>query len=110
MKKQMNVSELVHKAMLTGLGLASYTGDAIKKSAQELASRSNMSEEEGRRLLKDLQKRSMQAEKALEKKVESVVHDVLGRLNLQVIPKGAAKAAKASRKRAGKSSHHAGNS
>ena len=52
--------------MLCGLGLASLTKDAIQKSADDLVKQSKISEEEGRRLVKDLQRHSAQAQKALE--------------------------------------------
>jgi polyhydroxyalkanoate synthesis regulator phasin len=103
------MGDLISKALLTGLGLASLTKDAIRKTAEDVASRSNLSEAEGRRLVKDLQKRSAEAQKALEKKVEAVVHDVLGRFNLTTIPKtdGPAKRAKPAAKRAAKSARRA---
>jgi polyhydroxyalkanoate synthesis regulator phasin len=93
------MGDIISKALLTGLGLASLTKDAIEKTVSDIASRSNLSEAEGRRLVKDLQKRSGEAQKALEEKVESVVHDVLERFHLTTIPKKApAKRAKSSRK------------
>jgi polyhydroxyalkanoate synthesis regulator phasin len=103
------MGDLISKALLTGLGLASLTTEAIKKTAEDLASRSNLSEEEGRRLFKELQKRSGEAQKALEKKVEKVVHEVLGKLNLTTIPKAqqAAKSAKAKASRPAKRSRSA---
>jgi len=103
------MGDLISKALLTGLGLASLTTEAIKKTAEDLASRSNLSEEEGRRLFKDLQKRSGEAQKALEKKVEKVVHQVLGKLNLTTIPKAspAAKSAKPQARRPAKRTRRA---
>jgi polyhydroxyalkanoate synthesis regulator phasin len=104
------MADLISKALLTGLGLASLTKDAIKKTAEDLASRSNMSEEEGRRLVKDLQRRSSEAQKALEAKVEKVVHQVLGKLNLMTAPKAkrGGKSAKSRAKRPAKGSRRAG--
>ncbi len=95
------MSDIISRALLCGLGLANLTKDAIQKTAEELVDQSKLTEEEGRRLIKDLQRRSVQAEKALEKKVETAVHKVLKNLNLQVIhdrPKAAGK------KKAGKKS------
>jgi polyhydroxyalkanoate synthesis regulator phasin len=97
------LSDLISRALLSGLGLASLTKDAIKKTAEDLVDQSKLSEEEGRKLVEDLQRRSTQAQKALEKKIESSVHKVLKKLNLAIIhdpPKGAKASGK---KRAGKS-------
>jgi polyhydroxyalkanoate synthesis regulator phasin len=95
------VSDIISRALLCGLGLANLTKDAIQKTAEELVDQSKISEEEGRKLVKDLQRRSVQAEKALEKKVETAVHKVLKNLNLQVVhkhPKAAAKKKHAKKK------------
>jgi len=79
------MSDLISRALLSGLGLASLTKDAIKKTAEDLVDSSKLSEEEGRKLVEDLQRRSTQAQKALEKKIESSVHKVLKKLNLAII-------------------------
>jgi len=97
------VSDLINRALLCGLGLANLTKDAIKKTAEELVDQSKISEEEGRKLVKDLQRRSAQAEKALEKKVETTVHKVLKSLNLAIIHERPGGGRAAGKKRAGKS-------
>jgi len=76
------MSDLVSKTLLSGLGLASLTKDAIAKMATDLAKNANLSEEEGRRVVKHLQKRSAHLEKALEETVETAVHKVVKKLNL----------------------------
>jgi len=92
------LSDLISRALLCGLGLASLTKDAIRKTAEDLVDQSKLSEEEGRRLVKELQRRSTQAQKALEKKVEIAVHKVLKNFNLEII-KDRPKEAKAAVKR-----------
>ena len=57
------MSDLISRALLSGLGLASLTKDAIKKTAEDLVDSSKLSEEEGRKLVEDLQRRSTQAQK-----------------------------------------------
>jgi polyhydroxyalkanoate synthesis regulator phasin len=94
------MSDVFTKALLSGLGLASLTKDAIKKTVEDLVDKSKISEEEGRRLVKDFQRRSAQTQKDVEKKVKTAVNKVLKNLNLTIVsdrPKGAG------RKRAGKS-------
>jgi len=101
------MSDLISRALLCGLGLASLTKDAIRKTAEDLVDQSKISEEEGRRLVKDLQRRSTQAQKALDKKIKTAVNKVLKNMNLALVsdrPKGA----KAAGKRARKSRRRAG--
>ena len=79
------MSDLISKALLSGLGLASLTRDAIQKTAEDLVKRSNLSEEEGKRLVKHLHQRSAKAQKAFEKKIESAVNKALNKLNLEIV-------------------------
>jgi polyhydroxyalkanoate synthesis regulator phasin len=99
------VSDLINKALLSALGLASLTKDAIRKTAEDLVDQSKLSEDEGRKLVEDLHRRSVQAQKALEKKVESVVHKVLKNLDpaiLTNLSKPAAKKSSAKSPRTGR--------
>jgi polyhydroxyalkanoate synthesis regulator phasin len=79
------MNDLISKALLSGLGLASLTKDAIKKTVEDLVKKSNLSEEEGRRLVKDLHRRSMKAQKALEKTVETAVNKLLKNLHVAIV-------------------------
>jgi polyhydroxyalkanoate synthesis regulator phasin len=76
------VSDLISKTFLVGLGLASLTKDAIQKAVEDLVDQSKISEAEGRRLAKDLQRRSARARKALEQQADGAVHQVLTKLDL----------------------------
>ena len=100
------MSDVISRALLCGLGLASLTKDAIQKTAKDLVDQSKISEAEGRRLVKDLQRRSKQAQKALEKHADAAVHSVFRNLDLAAIindrlkgAKPAAKSAKKTRRR-----------
>jgi polyhydroxyalkanoate synthesis regulator phasin len=106
--KELHLSDVMGKALLCGLGLASLTKDAIQKTAEDLVKQSKISEEEGRKLVKDLQGRSKRAQKALEKEVDSAVHKLFQNLDLAAIindrlkdAKPPAKAAKKTRRRGG---------
>lgn len=95
------MSDLISKALLSGLGLASLTKDAIQKTAEDLVKKSNLSEEEGRKLVKDLHRRSSKAQKDLEKTVETAVNKLLKNLNLALVhdhPKSRKPAGKVGRK------------
>ncbi|HWE03184.1 MAG TPA: hypothetical protein VG326_12310 [Tepidisphaeraceae bacterium] len=101
------MSDLISKALLCGLGLASLTKDAIQKTAEDIVGQSKLSEEEGRKLVKDLHRRATQAQKALEKKIDTAVHKALTNLNLMNVadhlkkPEPAKKPAKKSRSSGG---------
>jgi polyhydroxyalkanoate synthesis regulator phasin len=95
------MNDLISKAVLSGLGLASLTKDELRKTAEDLADRSKLSEEEGRRLVTEFQRRSTHAQKTLEKKVHATVNQVLRELNLSTngeSPKRAKAAGKRPRK------------
>src|SRR5271157_1341961 len=83
--KELRMSDVMSKALLCGLGLASLTKDAIQKTAEDLVKQSKISEEEGRKVAKDLQRRSKQAQTVLEKEVDSAVHNVFQHLDLAAI-------------------------
>jgi len=74
--------DLIKKTMLTGVGLAAMTKDKVEELAKELMEKGEMSEKEGKELIDDLLKRSEQAKKDLETKVENIVEKVLGKMNL----------------------------
>lgn len=79
------MNEIISKAILTGLGFASLTKDAIQETARDLVKQSKLSESEGKRLVKDFQDRAVHAEHRLKKKVDSAVRKALKKLDLQQI-------------------------
>jgi polyhydroxyalkanoate synthesis regulator phasin len=87
------VSDLISRALLCGLGLASLSKDAIQKTAEDFIAQSKISEEEGKRLMKELHKRAAKTQKSLDAKVEKAVNDALSGLNIAVVklPKSARK-------------------
>jgi polyhydroxyalkanoate synthesis regulator phasin len=102
------VSDLISKALLCGLGLASLTKDAIQKTVEDLVNQSKISEAEGRRLIKDLQKRSTRAQKALEKHVDTAVHQVLTNLDVAGMIVDRLQGTKAARKGSRKTARRGG--
>jgi polyhydroxyalkanoate synthesis regulator phasin len=90
--------DLISRALLCGMGLASLTTDALRKTAEDLVDQSKLSEAEGRKLVKELQRRSAEAEKAMEKRVETAVNKVLKKLNVRVVHGQPKKAAGKSRR------------
>lgn len=74
--------DLIKKTMLTGVGLAGLTKDKIEKLAKELAKKGKLSEKEGKKLVDDLLKKSEQARKDLETKVEGMVRRALEKIDV----------------------------
>jgi polyhydroxyalkanoate synthesis regulator phasin len=70
-------TELISKAILSGIGFANLTKEAIHKTAEDLVNQSKLSEQEGRKVVKEFQRRSEQVQRTLEKKVTSAVHKAL---------------------------------
>jgi polyhydroxyalkanoate synthesis regulator phasin len=101
------MSDFITKAILSGIGIASLTTEAIRKTAEDLVNQSKLSEEEGRRLVKEFQKRSKHAQKTMEKKVTDAVHKVFTELDPATI-QSHFKAAKPKKKSSGKSRRGAG--
>jgi len=81
-RRSLRLSNMVSKVLLTGLGLASLTKEAIQKSVNDLVDQSTISEQEGRKLLKELQQRSAHAQRDLEKKIDTAVDKALKSLGL----------------------------
>jgi len=96
------MGDLISRALLCGLGLASLTKDAIQKTVEDLVNQSKLSEEEGRKLVRELHQRSEKAKKSLEKNVNSAVHTIFEHLDLPAVItdrlKGASAPAKHARK------------
>ena len=97
------MNDKITKAILSGLGFASLTGDAIRETAQSLVKQSKLSEKEGRRLVKEFQQRSATVEKALAKKVDEAVRKALDACDVATsTPRAKSKNATAKRKSGGK--------
>ncbi len=79
------MSDLISRALLCGLGMASLSKEAIQKTAEDFIEQSKISEEEGKKLVKDLHRRASEAQKALDDKVESAVNKALRGLNIAVV-------------------------
>ncbi|RLA90510.1 MAG: polyhydroxyalkanoate synthesis regulator [Deltaproteobacteria bacterium] len=73
---------LIKKTLLTGIGLTILTKEKVEEVGKELAKKGKLSEKEGKKLVDDLLKRSEQANKELEEKIEDSVRKVVEKLNL----------------------------
>ncbi len=74
--------DLLKKTMYMSLGLAEATREKLEEISRELVKKGELSEKEVRGFVDDLGRKSAEAKKALEKKVDEAVARALGRLNV----------------------------
>ena len=74
--------DLLRKMVLTGIGLVYMTKDKIEEVAKNLSEESNLTEEEGRKLAKDMLSQSEEAKRNLETRIDKVVKSALGKLDI----------------------------
>jgi len=73
--------DFVKKVMLTGVGLAALTKEKVEELAKDLAEKSNLSETEGKKFVDDLLKKSEQARKDLQDKIEKAAGSAIKKMN-----------------------------
>lgn len=74
--------DLFKKTMYMGLGLAEMTREKMEEISKELMKKGELSEKEGRDFVDELSRKSQQARKSLEKRVDEMVAGALSRLNV----------------------------
>jgi len=74
--------ELIKKTLLAGVGLALKTWDEVEDLAKELVEKGKMTEKDGNKFVKDLQKRYEETQKKLEVRVEKTVKEFLKKANV----------------------------
>jgi len=81
-RKGLVMLDAIYKTFLVGVGLAAVTKEKIDAHVNELVEKGRLSEKEGRDLAEDMLKKSEQARKDLQKRIETSVEQALHRLNL----------------------------
>ena len=76
------MADLIKKTLLTGVGLALKTWDEVEDLAKELVDKGKLSEKEGSKFIKDLQKRYEDTQKKLESRVEEAVEKFFKKANV----------------------------
>lgn len=76
------MADLIKKTMLVGIGLVLRTWDEVESVAKEFVKKGKMSEKEGDRFLKDMQKKYEDAQNKLEARVEKSVKEFLKKANV----------------------------
>ena len=74
--------DFIKKTMLTGIGLAMKTKDELEEWVREIVKKGEMSENEGKSFLDDLKKKSKEAQKDFEDKIESKFKDLLKKADI----------------------------
>ena len=74
--------DFIKKTMLTGIGLAMKTKDELEEWVKEIVKKGEMSENEGKSFLDDLKKKSKEAQKDFEEKIESKFKDLLKKADI----------------------------
>jgi len=74
--------DLIRKTLLAGVGLALKTWDEVEDLAKELVDKGKMTDKDGNKFVKDLQKRYEETQKMLEARVERTVQDFLKKANV----------------------------
>jgi len=76
------MADLLRRTVLTGIGLAYMTKDKIEEVAKKIGEESNLTEEEGRKLAKDLLNQSEESKRNLETRIDRVIKSTLGKLDI----------------------------
>ncbi|MEA2013387.1 MAG: hypothetical protein U9O87_09995 [Verrucomicrobiota bacterium] len=69
--------EVMKRMMTVGLGAANMTKEKLSELSEELVEKGKLTEEEGKKLYKQLQEESDKAKKTFDKKIEYIVNKSL---------------------------------
>ncbi len=72
--------DFAKKGFYVGLGIATLTKDKIQSFAKEVAERTKMTEEEGRKFVEYLEEESQKAKESLTRNIQEIVDATLGKL------------------------------
>ena len=74
--------DLIKKAVLTGIGVASLTKDKIEDIAKELVVKGKMSEQEGEKLVQEMLNRAEESKESMKNQTESLVKSTIEKMQL----------------------------
>lgn len=74
--------DLIKKAVLTGLGVASLTKEKIEEFGRELMDKGKLTEQEGAKFVVEMQKRAEESREALKNQTDKLVEAALTRMQL----------------------------
>lgn len=74
--------DVIKKAVLTGIGLASLTKDKIEELAKELIDKGKMSEQEGEKLVQEMLSRAEESRQTMKNQTETLVQKTIDKMHL----------------------------
>lgn len=74
--------DLIKKALLTGVGVASLTKDKIEDLAKELIDKGKMSEQEGEKLVQEMLSRAEESRETVKSQTETLVKNTVNKMQL----------------------------
>jgi len=80
--KENKMIELIKKAVLTGVGIASLTKDKIEDLAKELVVKGKMSEQEGEKLVQEILDRAEESRTNINNQTEKIVRKTITKMQL----------------------------
>ena len=80
--KENDMSDILKRAFLTGLGVAALSKDKLEEISKDLTEKGNMTEQEGRKFIEELSGHADRARGELEKQVDAYVEKALKRIDL----------------------------
>ena len=74
--------DFIKKTIFIGAGLASMTAEKVEEAVAEIVKKGELSEKQGRELVKDLLDKSSKARKDLTERIEKTIQDALEKLKI----------------------------
>ncbi len=74
--------ELIKKAVLTGVGVASLTKDKVEELGREFIDKGKMSEQEGEKFIQEMVGRAEESRETVKTQTESLVQSTIAKMKL----------------------------
>ncbi len=74
--------DFIKKAIFIGAGLASLTAEKIEEAVKEIVNKGDLTEKQGKELLRELKEKSAKARKELGERIDKMIKDTLQKLNI----------------------------
>lgn len=74
--------DLMKKAVLTGIGIASLTKDKAEELARDLIDKGKMSEQEGEKLVQEMLSRAEESRQSMKNQTETLVQKTIDKMHL----------------------------
>jgi len=74
--------ELIKKSIFIGAGLVSMTAEKIEEAVSEIVKKGEISEKQGRELVRDLLDKSLKIRKELAERIDKIIQEKLQKLNV----------------------------